>query len=167
MSDKNIGINNETWNDNRVFIKSTKPSPLLILIQSLFFRHNSQEIPKKKKGRKPNPNGKFPTLHAQTSMIPKLPLKSILKHSTPSKLLRMQMHINPPLYFTNNSKGKNTRLAPDSALRISGVNIIKHNIFRHHAIMKHCEEYAPHVVMLVEVGHNDRQIQDIPRSPHQ
>ena len=47
--------------------------------------------------------------------------------------------------------GAHAENSPDSSLRISSVNIIKQNVFRHHALLN-CEDYAPHVVMLVEVG---------------
>ena len=85
-------------------------------------------------------------------------------------LTKMSSQVNNPGTATNNDSrarpvlthcyqdDSHTRTSPDSTLRISSVNIMKHNIFRHHALLKHCEDYAPHVAMLVEVGKNDRHI---------
>ena len=73
---------------------------------------------------------------------------------------KMSLQVNNvrPVLIHCYQDDSHTRTSPDSTLRISSVNIMKHNIFRHHALLKHCEDYAPHVVMLVEVGKNDRHI---------
>ena len=52
---------------------------------------------------------------------------------------------------------------PEKKLRIASVNIMKQNVFRHHAIIRMCQEYKPHVIMLVEIGFNDRNLQGYSR----
>ena len=47
---------------------------------------------------------------------------------------------------------------PDEDLRVMSLNIMKRNIFRHHALLKLCEDYKPHIVNLVETGFNEREI---------
>ena len=91
VNDKNIGINNETWNDNRLAINSTKYSPSLNIGSEPFFREQlhkashteCKENPKTKRGRKPNPNGKFPCPSCSNFYASKASLKTHIKTQHP------------------------------------------------------------------------------------